>query len=186
MAIGARRRRHQDATVAAHPRTPQRMRSRTSSALTLADPESHAQRGTMARQRSRLHDATWHPSRRGQRSACLPPGGRGCWAPSGGLDTTGAAAQCRRTVVSIQLPSTTSSMPWWPDKVWRRAASRDRVHTRPCAAPFMQAGSPPFCPSIRTTKAKSTRPFSARKLSSRTSGNLSGRSSCLRWSAALR
>jgi hypothetical protein len=61
------------------------MRSRTSSALTLADPESHAQRGTMARQRSRLHDASWHPSRRGQRSACLPPGGRGCWAPSGGL-----------------------------------------------------------------------------------------------------
>jgi hypothetical protein len=77
-------------------------------------------------------------------------------------------------------------MPWWPDKVWRRAASRDRVHTRPCAAPFMQAGSPPFCPSIRTTKAKSTRPFSARKHSSRTSGLLSGRSSCLRWSAASR
>ena len=60
------------------------------------------------------------------------------------------------------LEPLTSSMPWWPDKVWRRAASRDRVHTRPCAAPFMQAGSPPFCPSIRTTKAKSTRPFSAR------------------------
>ena len=47
----------------------------------LANLESHAQRGTMARQRSRLHNATWHPARRGQRSACLPPGGGGRWAP---------------------------------------------------------------------------------------------------------
>jgi hypothetical protein len=39
-------------------------------------------------------------------------------------------------------------MPWWPDKVWRRAASRDRVHTRPCAAPFMQAGSPHSAPQF--------------------------------------
>jgi hypothetical protein len=77
-------------------------------------------------------------------------------------------------------------MPWWPDKVWRRAASRDRVHTRPCAAPFMQAGSPHSAPQFEPAQAKSTRPFSARKLSSRTSGHLSGRSSCLGWSAASR
>jgi hypothetical protein len=45
-------------------------------------------------------------------------------------------------------PLTRRSMPWWPDKVWRRAASRDRVHTRPCAARFMQAGSPHSAPQF--------------------------------------
>jgi hypothetical protein len=50
VAIGARGRGHQDATVTAHSRAPEGLRSRASSAQTLADPESPAQRGTMARQ----------------------------------------------------------------------------------------------------------------------------------------
>jgi hypothetical protein len=84
------------------------------------------------------------------------------------------------------LEPLTSSMPWWPDKVWRRAASRDRVHTRPCAAPFHASRKLHSAPQFEPTMAKSTRPFSARKLSSRTSGHLSGWSSCLGWSAASR
>src|SRR5215213_1333701 len=80
------------------------MRNRASSAQTLADPESHAQRGTMARQRSCLHDATWHPSRCSQRPACLPPGGRTRWAPSGRMDTTRAAAQFRLAAVERGHP----------------------------------------------------------------------------------
>ena len=47
------------------------------------------------------------------------------------------------------LEPLTSSMPWWPDKPRRRAASRDQVHERPCPAPFIKAGSPPLCPPIR-------------------------------------
>jgi hypothetical protein len=41
----------------------------------------------------------------------------------------------------------TSSMPWCPDALRRRAASRKRVHGRARAAPLMQGRSPPFCPS---------------------------------------
>jgi integrase len=65
---------------------------------------SRAQRGTMARQRSRLHDATRHPSGRGQRPACLPPGGRARWAPSGGMDTPRAAAQFVSLLSSGGIP----------------------------------------------------------------------------------
>jgi hypothetical protein len=50
VAIDARGRGHLDATVAAHPRTPERSGSRTSSA-DAGRPESHAQNGTMAGQR---------------------------------------------------------------------------------------------------------------------------------------
>ena len=50
VAIGARGRGHQDATVAAHPRAPKGLRNRTSSPQTVANTKSHAQRSTMARQ----------------------------------------------------------------------------------------------------------------------------------------
>jgi integrase len=43
--------------------------------------------------------ATRHPSRRGQRSACVPPDSRACWAPCGRMDAARAAAQFRLAAV---------------------------------------------------------------------------------------
>ena len=43
-------------------------------------------------------------SRCSQRPACLPPGGRARWAPSGGMDTTRAAAQFRLAAVERGNP----------------------------------------------------------------------------------
>jgi hypothetical protein len=64
------------------------------------------------------------------------------------------------------LEPLTSSMPWWPDKLRRSAASRERVHGCACAAAFMQAGSPPFCPSHSSPPRRIDAAISAPKLSS--------------------
>jgi integrase len=48
---------------------------------------------------TRIHDATRHTSRRGQRSACLPSSGRARRTPRGGVDTARAAAQFRLAAV---------------------------------------------------------------------------------------
>jgi hypothetical protein len=57
-------------------------------------------------------------------------------------------------------------MPWWPDKLRRSAASRERVHGCACIAPFMQAGSPHSAPRTRALQGEIDAGISAPKLSS--------------------
>jgi hypothetical protein len=64
------------------------------------------------------------------------------------------------------LEPLTASMPWWPDKLRRSAASRERVHGCACAAPFMQAGSPHSAPRTRALQGEIDAAISAPKLSS--------------------
>jgi hypothetical protein len=64
-----------------------------------------------------------------------------------GLDHDDKGGLTRGSMVELRgLEPLTSSMPWWPDRRTRRAASVHEGHPRAGAATFVQLRGPPVCP----------------------------------------